>query len=285
MLEEVRKEVDTVLLGIYGVLFGWQRWEHPKKFFNQEHKFSSTDLTNYLIKRYSRVLPLQDYQEAFTKKFYEEIEGIVQKNFMQTVDQRDFEHTVGRITHWVLFNSEPRYIFQNLQYINWYLETRYPFLDNELVDFLAFTLPPELKIRKIFLQKALNYCFPSLSDIPIEHGGAPPGAPLTRFLIGEFIASLKRRYVRTLERILSNRPIRLFESDDYRDYNRWLRIDSRNYALKVLLDPRTLNRGYFKSDYIRKIVKEHMTGKKDHDQMICDLINLELMFRIFFDSN
>ena len=285
MLEKVRKEVDTVLLGIYGVLFGWQRWEHPKKFFNQAYKLSSTDLTNYLIKRYSKVLSLQDYQKAFTNGFYEEIEGVVQKNFMQTVDRRDFDHTVGRITHWVLRNSEPRYIFQNLQYINWYLETRYPFSDNELVDFFAFTLPPELKVRKLFLQKALNYCFPSLSDIPIEHGGAPPGAPLTRFLIGEFTASLKRRCTGILERLFSNRSFSLFEAGDYRRYDYWLRTGSRNYALKVLLDPRTPNRGYFKSDYIKKIVEEHMTGRKNRDQMICDLINLELMFRIFFDAN
>jgi hypothetical protein len=32
-------------------------------------------------------------------------------------------------------------------------------------------------------------------------------------------------------------------------------------------------------------VEEHMTGKRNNEQMICDLINLELMFRLFFAGN
>jgi asparagine synthase (glutamine-hydrolysing) len=283
-LEKVRSEVDTVLMGIYGILFGWQRWEHPKRFLNKECKLDSTELTNYLIRRYNTVLPLQDYQKAFTNDFYEEIKDVVQKNFTQTIDPKDFDRTMDMIAYWVFRNSEPRYIFQNLQYVNWYLEVRHPFLDNDLVDFFAFTLPPELRASKVFLRKAANYCFPSLSDIPIEHGGATPGAPMIGFLIGEFMASLKRKCIRSFERLSGNKTLSLFETDDYRRYDYWLRTGSRDYVLKVLLDPRTLKRGYFKSEYIERIVKEHMAGKRNHDQLICDLINLELMFRIFLDE-
>jgi asparagine synthase (glutamine-hydrolysing) len=284
ILEKVRREVDTVLMGIYGILFGWQRWEHPKKFLNHEYKLNFAGLTNYLIKRYNTGLSLKDFPKAFTNKFYEEIKNAVPKNFMQTVDPKDFDLPMDMIAYWVLRNSEPRYIFQNLQYTNWYLEVRYPFLDNDLVDFFAFTLPPELKAGKVFLQKAANYCFPMLSDIPIEHGGAPPDAPLARFLIGEFKTSIKRRSARTFERLFG-KTLSLFETDDYRRYDHWLRTGSRDYTLKVLMDPRTLNRGYLKSGYIKNIVEEHMTGKRNNEQMICDLINLELMFRLFFAGN
>jgi len=284
MLEKVRSEVDTVLMGIYGILFGWQRWEHPKKFLNHACRLNFAGLTNYLIRRYNAGLSLQEFQKAFTNKFYEEIKNAVPKNFMQTVDPKDFDLPMDMIAYWVLRNSEPRYIFQNLQYINWYLEVRYPFLDNDLVDFFAFTLPPELKAGKVFLKKAANYCFPQLSDIPIEHGGTPPEAPLLRFLIGELKASLKRKCARTFERLFG-KTLSLFETDDYRRYDRWLRTGSRDYTLKVLMDPRTLNRGYLKSDYIKNIVEEHMAGRRNHEQIICDLINLELMFRMFFDGD
>ncbi|MGB9615456.1 MAG: asparagine synthase-related protein, partial [Fervidobacterium sp.] len=281
-LEKVRKEVDTVLMGIYGILFGWQRWEHPKEFLNKESRLGHKELANYLIRRYNTVLPLHDYQKAFTEEFYEQIKDAVPKNFMQTVDPKDFDRPMDMIAYWVLRNSEPRYIFQNLQYVNWYLEVRHPFLDNDLVDFFAFTLPPELKAGKVFLRKAADYCFPSLSDIPIEHGGVPPSAPLIRFLMGEFIASSKRKFGRAFERLTRNKTLTVF-ADDYRRYDYWLKTGSRDYVLKILLDSRTLNRGYFKSEYIKRIVEEHMSGRKNNEQTICDLINLELLFRMFFD--
>ncbi|MEM2129458.1 MAG: asparagine synthase-related protein [Candidatus Bathyarchaeia archaeon] len=284
-LEKVRKEVDTILMGIYGILFGWQRWEHPKSFLSKDCKLDNAELVNYLMRRYNTVLPLQDYQEAFTKDFYEEIKDVVQKNFIKTVDPKDFDCTMDIISYWVLRNSEPRYIFQNLQYIDWYLEVRHPFLDNDLVDFFAFALPPELKASKVFLRKAANYCFPSLFDIPIEHGGALPDASLMRFLMGEFMISLKKKCMRTFEQLSHNKISSFFEIDDYRRYDYWLRTGSRDYVLKILLDSRALNRGYFKSDYIKRIVKEHMMGKRNHEQLICDLINLELLFKTFFEAN
>jgi len=207
---------------------------------------------------------------------------VVQKNFSQTVDQIDFDSAVDIAAYWSYRNHEPRYIFLNVQYMNWYLETRHPFLDNDLVDFFAFGLPPKLRIDKMFLQKAVNYCFPSLSGIPLEHEGVPPDSHPLRFFLGAVKHFLKRKSRKTIER-LSHGKYSIFKPLDYRQYDNWLRTGSKTYVLKVLLNSRTLERGYFKRDYLQRIMKEHMTAKKNHNQMICDLINLELMSRIFFD--
>ena len=161
--------------------------------------------------------------------------------------------------------------------INWYVETRHPFLDNDLVDFFALRIPPNLIIEKRFLQKAMNYFFPVLSDIPLEQGYTP-NSPQPIALLGKAKRSIKNRIKRNLERLSNGR---LTFPLDYRGYDYYLRTGSRNYALNLLLDSKTLNRGYFRKEYIKKIIKEHMKGEKNHDQLICDIINFELMNRMF----
>ena len=64
----------------------------------------------------------------------------------------------------------------------------------------------------------------------------------------------------------------------------WLRGDLRGYARDVLLDPRSLGRGYFKSEIVSGLLEEHATGSADHSQGIWTLLVLELWHRDFVDA-
>lgn len=53
----------------------------------------------------------------------------------------------------------------------------------------------------------------------------------------------------------------------------------------VLLSDRSFDRGYFRPEMVRKVVREHIDGKIDREQGIWLLLTLELWHRIFVDDD
>ena len=53
----------------------------------------------------------------------------------------------------------------------------------------------------------------------------------------------------------------------------------------ILLEPRSLNRGYFRQEAIRSIFSEHRAGRRDNGNRIWRLLNLELWARVCLDGD
>lgn len=282
LLEKIRRRVNTVLIGTFGEsLFGYNI---TKELLNSKKPEEAID---FIFKNCIRGISLSEYQDAFCDDFGTQALRELKESFRKTLDStmmnKNIEYPIDFVDYWDYKVRMPRYIYITFQFMNWFLETRHPFLDNELVDFFAFRLPADLRVDRKFLQKALNYCLPSLHGIRLEHKWVPPDShPLKVFfgLARRFAMSKTRS---TIERLTRGRLL-VLKPTDYRDYGKWLRTGSKAYAEKILLSPKTLERGYFKPDYIKKIVKEHMIAKRNHEQLICDLINFELVNRIFLDA-
>ena len=64
----------------------------------------------------------------------------------------------------------------------------------------------------------------------------------------------------------------------------WMRNDVKDQFLRVLLDPRTLQRGYFKPDAVRSLVDEHMRGRRNRSGLLWRMLVLELWHRNFIES-
>ena len=64
----------------------------------------------------------------------------------------------------------------------------------------------------------------------------------------------------------------------------WWRTELKSGLLDILLDPRTLQRGYFNAEAVRGLVKEHLHGRRDHSAPIWLLLVLELWHRNFLES-
>jgi len=68
----------------------------------------------------------------------------------------------------------------------------------------------------------------------------------------------------------------------------WLINNLSDYVCDVLLDSRTLNRGYFNKKFMRNMVDNFLAGKTDYasgsEAAIISLITLELWHRIFIDK-
>lgn len=125
------------------------------------------------------------------------------------------------------------------------LETRAPFLDNAVLDF-ALRLPVRMKLRGTTQKLALRQAF---ADI------LPP----------ENTRRVKRGF---------GMPVAS-----------WLRGHMQHYAREVLLDPRTLSRGYWHADGITALLDAHTNGQADHGQRLWALLVLELWHRAYIDSD
>ena len=64
----------------------------------------------------------------------------------------------------------------------------------------------------------------------------------------------------------------------------WLREDLREMVHDILLSSCALQRGYFESKEIARLLHEHSTGQVDHGAKLWDLLMLELWQRTFIDD-
>lgn len=63
----------------------------------------------------------------------------------------------------------------------------------------------------------------------------------------------------------------------------WFRGPLYDRVREILLDSRTLSRGYFEPEYIRNVIDRHRTGSEDLSRRIFSLITLELWHRKYVD--
>ena len=123
------------------------------------------------------------------------------------------------------------------------LEGRSPFLDHHLAEFAA-RLPVHYKLRG---------------------------------RTGKYI--LRRALSSVLPSNILNRDKRGFAVP----IDRWFRQELRTVIYQVLLDPRTLARGFFRPEAVQAMLDEHASGRVNHRYRLWTLLMLELWFRTYID--
>ena len=124
------------------------------------------------------------------------------------------------------------------------VESRVPFLDHELVEFTA-TIPAKYE---------------------------------TRGMAGKYI--LKEAVEDLLPRDIVYRKKMGFPTP----WAYWLNGPQMQSLEQLLLEPRTLERGYFRPEAVRKLFGEHRAGSRDHGNRIWRLLNLELWQRVCLEG-
>ncbi len=64
----------------------------------------------------------------------------------------------------------------------------------------------------------------------------------------------------------------------------WLDGPLRERAQAILMDPRTLGRGYFQRQSLLNLLQRHFSGRENHIQLVLRLLTLELWQRAFVDG-
>ena len=68
------------------------------------------------------------------------------------------------------------------------------------------------------------------------------------------------------------------------NYPVWFRTTLREWLEGVLLDKRTLERGYYNEAYLRQMVADHMSGRRNYATQFGLLLTFELWNRLFIDG-
>ena len=169
----------------------------------------------------------------------------------------------------------PRMTLNGVEVVRTHAVVRLPFGDTDLVDF-ALTVPPGFLFERNLAKVLLVNWFPKLAGIPIAGTGRPLRANL-RDLTAQ-ARSLLAWHLRPHGLDWLAEPPRR----PYKDYNGWFRTVLRPWVEGLLLDRRTLDRGYFRPDYVQGLVAAHMGGE-NHAVRIGALLSIELWHRQFID--
>jgi len=123
------------------------------------------------------------------------------------------------------------------------LEARVPFLDHKFMELVA-EIPSQLKLKGTKAKFILKAAFKDLlPDTIFKRKKMGFGVPLSK----------------------------------------WFRNELKDYVYEVLLDHKTLNRGYFTREGIERLLDDHISLRYDHSARIWALLFLEIWFRVFMD--
>jgi asparagine synthetase B (glutamine-hydrolysing) len=63
----------------------------------------------------------------------------------------------------------------------------------------------------------------------------------------------------------------------------WMRHELKDELMSILLEPRTLQRGYFEAESIRSVLDDHFRRRRDHAGVLWMLLIFELWHRNFLE--
>ncbi len=124
------------------------------------------------------------------------------------------------------------------------LEGRSPLIDYKLVEFAA-SIPGEIKLKG----KNLKHILRKVAQ---------------RYLPKELIYREKQGF---------GFPIGI-----------WMRTDLKNFLINLFNNSKFIGLGIFNKNYIDKLLNEHLSGKRDHNYRLWILLNLEIWYKIYFES-
>jgi asparagine synthase (glutamine-hydrolysing) len=136
------------------------------------------------------------------------------------------------------------------------LESRLPFLDNELVDF-SMGIPSKYLVNRDWSEAVRT----------------------DTNLSGKYIL---RRAMSSLlpAEIIENRK-QGFSAPD----QSWYMHQLVEYVRSVIMSSRSLDRGYFRREYLEKVLTEHTSGQVNHRLLIWSLLSFEWWNRLFIDGD
>lgn len=146
------------------------------------------------------------------------------------------------------------------------LEERFPFLDNELVEF-AQKVPIRYKLGNLEQMKRID-----------ENAFGKKQKAYQEFNDGKNV--LRKAMLNFIPEKIINRKKQGFSAPD----ESWYRGENAAYIKELLLNKKTVCSEFINQKYIEQIVNEHMAGKTNHRLLIWSFMNFEWWCRIFLNN-
>ncbi len=138
------------------------------------------------------------------------------------------------------------------------LETRVPFLDNDLVDF-AMKLPAKLKLGNLTKVVRLNENEPGSKTLKYFQK-TRDGKLVLRKVMERYVPS-----------VITDREKQGFSAPDAS----WFKGESIDYVRRVVLNPRARIYDYLDRESVQSLVNDHLEGRENRRLLIWSLLNLE----------
>jgi asparagine synthase (glutamine-hydrolysing) len=147
------------------------------------------------------------------------------------------------------------------------LETRVPFLDNELVEF-AVRMPVRYKLRN------LEHIVHMDENLPGKHR-------LYQLETNDGKMVLRQAMSRLIPREITERAKQGFSAPDAS----WFRGESINYINTLLRDPKAMIYEFLNPEYVADVLDEHCSGRTNRRLVIWSLLSFEWWLRKYLYSN
>jgi len=128
------------------------------------------------------------------------------------------------------------------------VEVRVPCLDRELAEFVAWNVPPDLKLR------------------------------------GFFRPTTKHIFRKAMQDVLPQEVLRQPKAGFAAPVDYWLAHDLKEMVDDLLCPSKVRERGLFRPEVVRRFVNEHRAGKQDRSMQIWEFLTLELWMQAFLDG-
>ena len=249
------KFVKVCLQGTGGdELFGGYPWRYykvfdslnQKEFFDQYYEF------------WQRLVPDSEKVELFTKEILDNIDVNAPRKVFERVftfnEKLKYDTPEQHINNSLYFEIKTflpgLFLVGDKLAMAHGLEERFPFMDNELVDF-AMKIPVKHKLGN--LGKEIKQIDENTEKKKKVYREFDDGKNVLRKAMADFIPSE-----------IVNRKKQGFSAPD----ESWYRGENAEYVKELLLSENTMSTKYIRKDYIHKIVKEHIDEHINHRLLI-----------------
>jgi len=255
------KFVKVVLSGAGGdELFAGYPWRYYRAVVND-------DFEHYIDKYYGfwqRLIPNADIKRVF-KPIWPSVEGVWTRNIFRDVFLQhapSLTRPEDYINHSLYFEAKTflhgLLVIEDKLSMAHSLETRVPFLDNDLVDF-AMKIPTRLKLG-------------NLTEV-IKLNENEPGSKTAKYFQKTRDGKLLLRKVmeRHIPSVITDREKQGFSAPDAS----WFKGDSIDYVRRKLYQGHPRIYEFLDRDAVQSLTNEHLEGKQNRRLLIWSLLNLE----------
>jgi asparagine synthase (glutamine-hydrolysing) len=263
------KFVKVVLSGTGGdELFGGYPWRYYRAVVND-------DFEQYIDKYYTywqRLIPNKSIREVFSP-VWDKVKHVWTRDIFRDVFRKRtpcLTRPEDYINHSLYFEAKTflhgLLVVEDKLSMAHSLETRVPFLDNDLVDF-AMRIPVKLKLKNLGEVVRLNENEPGLKTLKyfqkVKDGKLILREVMQRYVPPEITDGGKQG----------------FSAPDAS----WFKGESVEYVKREILDRGARLYRYLDQEAVRRLVNEHLEGKQNRRLFIWSLLNLEKWCEVFLD--
>jgi len=136
-----------------------------------------------------------------------------------------------------------------------------------------------VKVDRMSMANSLEMRAPLLDHVLVEWATRLPSEWKLRDGVGKYILKKLAEQLQVPSMVL-HRPKRGFAIP----LVHWFRSQLRDELLDILVEPRTMQRGFFNRKSVETMLREHLSRRRDHSSQLWLLLIFELWHRNFLEA-